>query len=77
MENQKKKQKMLCIEFQDANGVLVPHLCKCPASPEMLMSALQFITDGCEIVISIKDEPFDYLSLSSDVANINSNIDNN
>lgn len=60
------KKKYLCIEFKDENGKVIPNLSKCPANPEMIMAALQFLTDGCEFTVSIKDEPVDFFKTSCD-----------
>lgn len=57
MENSKK---YLCIKTTNESGVIVPQLSKCPANPEMVMAALQFITSGIKIEISVQDEPIDF-----------------
>lgn len=54
------KQKYLCIEFHDKNGNIDPNLSKCPANPEMVMAALQFLAEGCDFVVSIQDQPIDF-----------------
>lgn len=66
-----KAPKYLCIEFHDANGNIVPNLSKCPANPEMVMAALQFLTEDCDFVVSITDKPIDFFEVadsSSEVA---------
>lgn len=65
-----KKQHFLCIEFHNANGDTVKELTKCPARPEDVMAALQFLNIGCDITVSIQEcevsddgkikTPFDY-----------------
>lgn len=60
MENQSKK--FLCLEFR-RDGVVVPELSKCPANPEMIMAAMQFITQGCCFTVSVQDNPIDFLSV--------------
>lgn len=60
METKNESRKYLCIEFHDKTGHANANLSKCPANPEMVMAALQFLTPGCQIVISIEDTPFDY-----------------
>lgn len=57
MENSKK---FLCIEFHDKNGNIDPILSKCPANPEMVMAALQFLAEGTDFVVSIQNEPIDF-----------------
>lgn len=59
MENQNSK-KYLCIEFHDKNGNIDPNLSKCPANPEMVMAALQFLADGTDFVVSIQNEAIDF-----------------
>lgn len=44
----------------------VPDLCKCPANPEMLMAALQFLTDDMVIQVRVSEEPIDFFNVSSD-----------
>lgn len=61
MENSKK---FLCLEFHDKNGDIDPNLSRCPANPEMVMSALQFLTDGCDFVVSIQSEAIDFFKES-------------
>lgn len=53
-------RKYLCIEFHDKDGNIDPNLSKCPANPEMVMAALQFLTEGCDFVVSISDSPIDF-----------------
>lgn len=65
MEQKIDPRKYLCIEFHDKNGNLVPNLSKCPANPEQVMAALQFIVDGCDFVVSIQDQPIDFFSQDS------------
>ena len=60
MENQSKK--FLCLEFR-RDGAVVPELSKCPANPEMIMAALQFITPGCCFTVSVQDDPIDFLAV--------------
>ena len=57
-------KKFLCIEFRDKDGIIDPNLSRCPANPEMVMAALQFLSEGTKIEISIKDESYDYFSES-------------
>ena len=58
-------KKYLCIEFTDKDGFIDPNLSRCPANPEMVMAALQFLSEGAKIEISIKDESYDYLGNSN------------
>lgn len=69
MENQNSK-KFLCLEVSKSvkdsvTSCLIPELCKCPANPEMLMAALQFITDDMVIKVRISDEPINFFDNSS------------
>lgn len=57
-------KKFLCIEFKDKDGIIDPNLSRCPANPEMVMAALQFLNEGATIEISIKDEGYDYFNNS-------------
>lgn len=57
MENSKK---YLCIKTTNESGVIVSQLSKCPANPEMVMAALQFISSGIKIEISVQDDPIDF-----------------
>lgn len=56
MENSKK---YLCIKTTNESGVIVS-LSKCPANPEQVMAALQFLSDGMKIEISIQADPIDF-----------------
>lgn len=56
------KKKYLCIETKLEDGSVVVPLSKCPANPEMVMAALQFLTTGMSIKVSIQDEPIDFTS---------------
>ena len=67
-----KAAKYLCIEFHDANGNIVPNLSKCPANPEMVMAALQFLTEGCDFVVSITDEPINFFEVANPSAEVES-----
>ena len=67
MEQKNFKQKYLCIEFHDKNGNIDPNLSKCPANPEMVMAALQFLTDGCDFVVSIQDKPIDFYETEKEI----------
>lgn len=62
---QNKQLHYLCIEFHDKNGNVNPNLSKCPANPETVIAALQFLTDGCDFVVSIQREPIDFETLSN------------
>lgn len=66
METKTNNQKYLCIEFHDKNGNVDPQLSRCPANPEMVMAALQFLTDGADFVVSIQSEPINFFE-SQDV----------
>ena len=63
MEENVNKQNYLCIEFHDKNGNIDPNLSRCPANPEMLMAALQFLTPGSDFVVSITDAPIDFFDI--------------
>ena len=69
---EKKSPKYLCIEFHDANGNIVPNLSKCPANPEMVMAALQFLTEGCDFVVSITDKPVDFFEVADSSSEVES-----
>ena len=60
MEQKINNQKYLCIEFHDKNGNVDPQLSRCPANPEMVMAALQFLTEGSDFVVSIQSEPINF-----------------
>ena len=60
METKNNNQKYLCIEFHDKNGNVDPQLSRCPANPEMVMAALQFLTDGADFVVSIQSQPINF-----------------
>lgn len=62
METKNESRKYLCIEFHDKNGNVNANLSKCPANPEMVMAALQFLTPGCDFFVSISSVPYDYES---------------
>lgn len=49
------KKNVLIIEFHDAEGNTVKQLSKCPAAPEDVMAAMQFLTVGCDIVVSVQE----------------------
>ena len=69
---EKNSPKYLCIEFHDANGNIVPNLSKCPANPEMVMAALQFLTEGCDFVVSITDKPVDFFEVADSSSEVES-----
>ena len=50
-----KQKKFLCIEFHNEKGDVVPELCKCPARPEDVMSALNFLDLGRDFVVSVQE----------------------
>lgn len=60
METKNESRKYLCIEFHDEKGNINANLSKCPANPEMVMAALQFLTPGCDFVVSISDTPINF-----------------
>ena len=64
MENSKK---YLCIKVIDNFGNIIKPLSKCPANPEMVMAALQFITDNLSIQISVQDKPINFEQSSDSV----------
>jgi len=41
--------------FYDENGEVVPQLSKDPASPDFVMSALPFLSNGCELCIVVRE----------------------
>lgn len=53
------KKQVFVIEFHDADGNTVKQLSKCPARPEDLMAACQFLTLGCDIVASLQEVEVD------------------
>lgn len=53
------KKKVLVLEFHDADGNVVRQLSKCPASPEDVMAALNFLTLGCDYVVSVQEVEVD------------------
>lgn len=53
-------KKYLCIEFHDKNGNVDPNLSRCPANPEQVMAALQFLNEGADFVVSIQSEAIDF-----------------
>lgn len=53
------KKNVLVIEFHDAEGNQVRQLSKCPASPEDVMAALNFLTPGSDYVVSVQEVEFD------------------
>lgn len=53
-------KKYLCIEFHDKNGNIDPNLSRCPANPEQVMSALQFLSEGTDFVVSIQSNAIDF-----------------
>lgn len=61
------EKKYLCIEFHDKNGNIDPNLSKCPANPEMVMAALQFLAEGCDFVVSIQDKPIDFYDSAKEI----------
>ena len=65
-----KAPKYLCIEFHDVNGNIVPNLSKCPANPDMVMAALQFLTDGCDFVVSITDQPINFFEVNDEKSEV-------
>lgn len=46
------KQKFLRTEFIDADGNVVPQLSQDPCAPELVMSAMAFLTPGCSLHVS-------------------------
>lgn len=60
---EKNVKKYLCIEFHDKDGNIDPNLSKCPANPEMVMAALQFLTEGTDFVVSISDKPINFFEI--------------
>lgn len=50
-----KKQNFLCLEFHNADGDTVKELSKCPARPEDVAAAMQFLGLGCDIVVSVQE----------------------
>ena len=60
------KKKYLCVEFHDKNGNIDPNLSRCPANPEIVMSALQFLSDGCDFVVSVQDDAIDFFNNHED-----------
>lgn len=67
MEKKDFKQKYLCIEFHDKDGNIDPNLSRCPANPEMVMAALQFLGEGCDFVVSIQDKPIDFNETTKEI----------
>lgn len=53
------KKNVLVIEFHDPDGNQVRQLSKCPASPEDVMAALNFLTPGSDYVVSVQEVEFD------------------
>lgn len=64
-KQQNLKPNYLCIEFHDKDGKVNPNLSKCPANPETVVAALQFLSDGCDFVVSIQHEPINFETLSN------------
>lgn len=46
------KQKFLALDFVDADGNVVAQLSQDPCSPELVMSAMAFLTPGCSFTVS-------------------------
>lgn len=68
MENQKvDSRKYLSVVYTDANGVIVPHLSKCPANPDQVMAELQFLAQGCSFKVSIEDNPIDFFEVTKEI----------
>lgn len=60
MEKQIENRKYLSLVFTNQNGVIVPNLSKCPANPEQVMAALQFLSPGYCFKVAIEDNPIDF-----------------
>lgn len=48
-------KKVLICEFHDSEGNQVKQLSRCPASPDMVVAAMQFLDSDCDIVVSVQD----------------------
>ena len=49
---EKKTVDCFVLEFVNKDGITVPELSACPAAPEQIMAALQFLKKDCAITIS-------------------------
>lgn len=50
----------LCVKVFDKNGKVLPVLSKCPASPDLVISGMQYLDKGIKIEVSYQDKPIDF-----------------
>lgn len=53
------KKNCLVLEFHNKKGDVVKELSKCPARPEDVMAAMNFLNVGCDFVVSVQEFEFD------------------
>lgn len=53
------EKSFLCIEFINADGERVKELSKFPATPDMVMASLQFLTKDSAVTVSVREAQFD------------------
>lgn len=55
------KPQFLCVKvLNQKTGKVIPILSSCPASPDMVISAMQYLSKGIEIVVCYQDKPIDF-----------------
>ena len=54
------KPQFLCVKVFDKNGKVLPLLSYCPAKPDFVISAMQYLDKGIKIEVSYQDNQIDF-----------------
>lgn len=54
------KPQYLCVKVFDKDGKLIPLLSFCPAQPDLVITAMQYLSKGIKIDVSYQDNPIDF-----------------
>lgn len=61
LNSENSKPQFLCVKvLNQKTGKVIPILSSCPASPDMVISAMQYLSKGIEIKVSYQDKPIDF-----------------
>lgn len=52
--------KFLCVKVFNKDGKVIPLLSFCPANPDLVITAMQYLSKGIKIEVSYQDNPIDF-----------------
>lgn len=54
------KPQFLCVKVFNKDGKVIPLLSFCPAKPDLVITAMQYLSKGIKIEVSYQDNPIDF-----------------